>query len=290
MDGTVGAGGHAHGILERSSPEGQLLGLDRDVDALRVAADRLRPYAERVRLSHASFEFVQAEAERIGWQAGSVDGIVLDLGVSSMQLEDPSRGFGFRSEGPLDMRFDVSAPLQAADLVNGLPVDELADLLRRLGEEPQARRIARAIVAARPIGTPRQLADVVAQASGAPRGRRLHPATLTFQALRIAVNDELAALERTLPQAVGLLRPGGRLAVIAFQSLEDRLVKEFMRRESRDCLCPPEQPMCTCGHRAQVVPQPFGRKAVKATSAELARNPRARSARLRVVERLPDVV
>jgi len=211
------------------------------------------------------------------------DGILFDIGLSSLQLADPTRGFAFKADGPLDMRFDPTAGgLTAAALVNHLSLEELATLLYRYGEERQSRRIAEAIIAARPLHTTKELAVIVER--GVRRRGRIHPATRTFQALRIAVNDELAALEEALPQAVEVLAPGGRLAVISFHSLEDRLVKRFMRRESRDCICPPESPVCICGHRATL--RLVMRKPVRPTADEVAANPRSRSARLRVAERI----
>jgi 16S rRNA (cytosine1402-N4)-methyltransferase len=205
--------------------------------------------------------------------------------LSSLQLRDASRGFSFMADGPLDMRFDVtSRDPTAADLVNELSEEELADILYHYGEERQSRRIAKAIVESRPLRTTNELARVVEETVGRRRGR-LHPATLTFQALRIAVNEELAALEAALPQAVELLTPGGRLAVIAFHSLEDRVVKRFMRRESRDCICPPELPICTCDHRASL--NVVTRKPIRPTEKEKAANPRSRSARLRIAARRP---
>ncbi|MEW6568122.1 MAG: 16S rRNA (cytosine(1402)-N(4))-methyltransferase RsmH [Chloroflexota bacterium] len=281
IDGTIGAGGHAAGILQTSAPDGELLGLDRDPQALRLARERLSPFGPRLHLRQASFALLADCAERLGWN--QVHGILFDLGLSSMQLSDPARGFSFQLDGPLDMRFDPDQPTSAADLVNGLPEQDLADLLRRYGEEPRPRRVARAIVDARPLHTTRQLADVVARAAGRKR-RGLHPATRTFQALRIAVNGELEALEAALPQALDLLAPGGRLVVIAFHSLEDRLVKNFLRDESRDCLCPPGQPACTCGHHATL--RVLTPKPVRPAEDEVRRNPRARSARMRVAERL----
>jgi 16S rRNA (cytosine1402-N4)-methyltransferase len=281
IDGTLGAGGHAAGILEASAPDGQLLGLDRDPSALAEASRRLIRYAARAQLRHGSFADIRLHAAAIGWDL--VDGVLLDLGVSSMQLEDPGRGFSFRADGPLDMRFDPGQSITADELVNTLEEEALAHLIRRYGEEPQAGRIARAIAARRPIHSTKLLADVVA---GAVRSKRpgLHPATQTFQALRIAVNDELQAVEQGLTQAASLLLPGGRLVVIAFHSLEDRLVKTFLRRESQDCLCPPEQPVCTCGHQARL--RLVTRKAVKPSAEEIASNLRSRSARLRSAERL----
>jgi 16S rRNA (cytosine1402-N4)-methyltransferase len=288
VDGTLGGAGHAAGILQATSPDGRLLGLDRDPEAIDRARERLAPFGQRVVLVQSSFRELEAVA-RIHHFAPA-DGVLLDLGLSSFQLAAPERGFSFVKDGPLDMRFDPSQGPTAADLVNQLPVEELADILYRYGEEKPSRRIARAIVAARPLRTTRELAEVIARALGGGRGRsrrrtrRLHPATRSFQALRIAVNDELGALEAVLPQAVGLLRPGGRLVVISFHSLEDRLVKRFFRRQARDCVCPPEQPICTCQHQATL--RVLTRRPLRPDESEVARNPRARSARLRVAEKL----
>jgi 16S rRNA (cytosine1402-N4)-methyltransferase len=278
IDGTLGAGGHAAGILA-GAPQGRLLGLDRDPRALALSEERLRPYGDRVTLVQGSFAEMEAVVDRLNF--GPVDGILLDLGLSSMQLDDPERGFSFLRDGPLDMRFDPSAPLSAAEMVNGYPVDELADLIYRFGEEPASRAIARAIVKARPLHTTGQLAEVVAAAIRRPRrAGQVHPATRTFQAIRIAVNRELESLERGLDGALNVLRPGGRLAVIAFHSLEDRIVKRFFALESRDCICPPETMVCTCGHRARL--EPLTRKPIRPTETEIAGNPRSRSARLRI--------
>jgi 16S rRNA (cytosine1402-N4)-methyltransferase len=271
VDATVGAGGHAHAVLESSAPDGRLLGLDLDADALRLASDRLRPFGDRVRLLQGSFRDLPdiLAAAGFGLQGG-VDGILFDLGVSSMQLDRPERGFAFGAEGPLDMRLDPTGGESAADLVARLPERELADLLFAYGEEPASRRIARAIVrrrAAAPFRTTTDLARVVAGAAGARGGwRRIHPATRTFQALRIAVNDELGALESALPAAAAALKPGGRLVVIAFHSLEDRIVKRFVR-ERQDLL-------------------PLTRKPLTAGDAEVAENARSRSAKLRAAEKL----
>lgn len=288
VDGTLGAGGHAWGILEQSAPDGRLLGLDLDPQAVALARQRLEHFGARVILVQASYVTLLEQLERLGWPA--VDGILLDLGVSSMQLDTPGRGFSFRVEAPLDMRFDPDAPVRAADLVNGLSEQELAELLFQYGEESRARQIARAIVRARPLSTTLQLAEVVRQAVGRSAGRAdakraIHPATRTFQALRIAVNQELEAVEQVLPQAVQALKPGGRLAVISFHSLEDRLVKQFFRRESRDCLCPPPQPVCTCHHLATL--RELTRQVGRPDPEEVRENPRARSSRLRVAEKLP---
>lgn len=282
IDGTLGAGGHAFGILEASTPNGELLGLDLDPVALETAAKRLEPFGQRAHLQQASYSEMAREAGRLGWQ-GQVDGIVLDLGLSSLQMDAPERGFAFRTDGPLDMRFSPSNPLTAATLVNGTPESELADLIFEYGEERAARRIARAIVAARPISGTRQLAQVVASAAGGKRGD-IHPATQTFQALRIAVNGELDTVKAALPVAVGLLKPGGRLAVISFHSLEDRLVKTYFHQEARDCICPPDQLICTCGHTATV--REVSRKPIAPGPAEVRENPRSRSAKLRIVEKL----
>ena len=281
VDGTVGAGGHAWGILEASSPDGKLIGFDLDPQALEIAREKLASFGDRFVLVHASYTRLTEQLDALG--VDSVDGILLDLGLSSMQLAAADRGFSFQEDGPLDMRFDPEAKTGAADLVNHLPENDLADLIYQYGEERYARRIAAAIVAVRPIGTTAELAELVAKA--VPGGRsRIHPATRTFQALRIAVNDELASVEAVLPQAVDALKAGGRLAVIAFHSLEDRIVKRYFRRQSGDCVCPPESPICTCEHQATI--KEVARKPIRPTEAETRSNPRARSARLRVAEKL----
>jgi 16S rRNA (cytosine1402-N4)-methyltransferase len=281
VDCTLGAGGHAWGLLNASDPDGQLLGLDIDPQAIELARERLAEFGSRVRIVRASYTTLSEQLQKI--RQPTVDGIIIDLGVSSMQLDQPERGFSFLTDAPLDMRFDPGNPITAADLVNQLPTNELADLLYRYGEERQARRIARHIVQARPIKTTGDLARIIA---GAVRGERqgIHPATRSFQALRIEVNQELAGLEKVLPQAVNALNAGGRLAVISFHSLEDRIVKQYFRRESRDCICPPRQPICTCGHRASI--EEINRKPVEPRQEEILQNPRSRSARLRVVKKL----
>jgi len=280
LDATVGAGGHAWGILEHSSPEGRLLGLDRDPQALELASQRLSDYGDRAVFVHASYTHLREELQKLGWDY--VDGILFDLGVSSMQVDTPERGFSFQSEGSLDMRFDPNQSLGAARLVNSLSEKELADIIWRYGEERNARRIARAICLARPLTTTTELAEVIIRATG-QRGR-IHPATRTFQALRIAVNDELKSFEAALPQSLEVLAPGGRLAIISFHSLEDRLVKQFFRRESSDCICPPGQPVCSCAHQATI--REVNRHPVTPQEAEILSNPRARSARLRVAEKI----
>lgn len=280
LDATVGAGGHAWGILDASGPHGQLLGLDLDPQALEIAIQRLAVFGDRASLVQASYTTLLHQLRLKGWQ--TVDGILIDLGVSSMQLDTPRRGFSFQADGPLDMRFSPSQPTTAADLLNHLAEADLADILWRYGEEKLSRRIARAIVQARPLQTTRQLAEVITRASGGTR-QHIHPATRTFQALRIAVNDELKAIETVLPDAVSALASGGKLAVISFHSLEDRIVKQYFRRESRDCICPPEQPVCTCQHRASIIE--LTRRPIEADEEETKTNPRARSARLRIAEK-----
>lgn len=287
IDGTLGAGGHAAALMAATAPTGRLLGFDRDPSALAFAAERLAPFGERfspIASSYARMDIVAAEHH-----ISAVDGILLDLGLSSRQLSDAQRGFSFLKEGPLDMRFDPRQGDSAADLINNLSAEELADIFRRYGEEPQSWRIARRIVAERPLYTTTALAELIEREIGrrAPRGRSgRHPATQTFQALRIAVNNELGEVERGLEVALGLLKQGGRLAVISFHSLEDRLVKNFFRDAARDCKCPPEQPVCTCGARAAM--KQVTRKAVQATAEEIAANPRSRSARLRVAAKIGD--
>jgi 16S rRNA (cytosine1402-N4)-methyltransferase len=290
VDCTVGAGGHAAGILDASSPDGHLLGFDLDPNALALSGKRLAQFGARVHLVHESYGQLDRVLREMGWLL--VDGILIDLGVSSMQLDTPERGFSFLKDAPLDMRFDPRQVTTAAVLVNSLSEDELADIIFRYGEERGARRIARAIVGSRPLETTKQLADIVVKASGnrrphpAQRATRkhIHPATRTFQALRIAVNEELSTLELVLPQTLTVLKAGARLAVISFHSLEDRIVKDFMRRESRDCICPPRQPVCTCGHKATL--REVSRKPITATAAETQFNSRARSAKLRIAERI----
>jgi 16S rRNA (cytosine1402-N4)-methyltransferase len=280
IDATVGGGGHARGILMASAPDGKLLGIDADPMAVAWASKQLAEFGKRATLVQGNFADLEEIA--LGYGFCPVDGIFLDLGLSSMQLEAAGRGFSFQLDGPLDMRFGPNRATAAADLVNTLSVEELTDILSRYGEEPRARRIARAIVAERPINTTRELAALVERTVG--HRRRLHPATRTFQALRMAVNEELLCLAEALPQALRLLMPGGRLAIISFHSLEDRLVKDFFRSEARDCLCPPEAPICTCDHRATL--GIVTKRPIKPSAEEVATNPRSRSAKLRVAYRL----
>jgi 16S rRNA (cytosine1402-N4)-methyltransferase len=256
------------------------LGLDADPEALKVAGQRLAGFSDRVIFANANFDALETVAHAHGFDR--VDGILLDLGLSSMQLADPTRGFSFQVDGPLDMRFDPQQSRTAADLVNTLPADELAGILWRYGEERQSRRIARAIVAARPVHTTRELATIIERSM--PRRGKVHPATRTFQALRIATNNELGALERALPQAISLLKPDGRLAVVSFHSLEDRIVKQFFREAERGCICPPDLPACVCGHEPTL--RVLTRKPITPLAAEMERNPRSRSAKLRVAARI----
>lgn len=280
IDGTIGAGGHARGILEACAPDGRLLGLDLDPQALALARETLAPYGERIVLTQASYTSLLDQMQQMGWEA--VDGIILDLGVSSMQFDTIERGFSFQHEAPLDMRFNPDIGLSAARLVNSASESDLADLLFKYGEEARARRIAKLIVQARPIKTTTQLAKIVKRAY--PEHSRMHPATRTFQALRIAVNDELAAIEDVLPKAMLALHPGGRLAIISFHSLEDRIVKEFFRRESKDQVNPPYERIYEIERKATL--KEINRKPVVPTADEIQENPRARSAKLRVAEKL----
>ncbi len=281
VDATIGDAGHAEAILRRIAPAGRLIGLDRDADAIHRAEERLRPFGRNVMLYQANFEELDQVLDMAGVRM--VDGVLFDIGVSTRQLLDPARGFSFERVGPLDMRMDQSQETTAADLANTLSERELADLIYRFGEERASRKIARQIVARRPLGTTRDLARAVEAALGGGRGR-LHPATRTFQALRIATNRETEALQRALPQAIGRLRPGGRLCVIAFHSLEDRIVKQTLAAHSRGCTCPPGLPECRCGGGTLI--RVLTKKPVVASPEEVRRNPRARSARLRAAERL----
>ncbi len=281
IDCTVGEGGHAQSILTAAPQESRLLGIDLDADALSTARGRLEPFGDRVALVRGSFAELAESAARAGFEPA--DGVLFDLGLSSMQLQNADRGFSFSRAGRLDMRFDARQSLTALQLVNGLPESELADTIYRFGEERFSRRVARAIVRARRLETTVQLASVVAGAVRARRGG-IHPATRVFQALRIAVNGELDNLRAGLEQALRVLRSGGRLAVISYHSLEDRLVKETFKRESSACICPPETPVCICGHEPTV--RLVNRRVIRPSQEERVENPRSRSARLRVAERL----
>jgi 16S rRNA (cytosine1402-N4)-methyltransferase len=288
IDATLGGGGHTERILEATDPDGRLLGLDADGAAIARVDGRLRPrFGDRLVLRQANFRELAEVAPAAGFD--QVDGALFDLGLSSYQLADTERGFGFRAGGPLDMRFDTSRGVPASELLATLDADELTALFRRYGEEPKAGRIARAIVAERrttPVTTAEDLAALVERVvpDNPRQPRRTHPATRVFQALRIAVNEEMEALQQGLAAALDLLRPGGRLVVLSYHSLEDRIVKRFFAAERRGCVCPPELPVCVCGRapRLRLVTTP----SLTPTAAEIAANPRARSARLRAAERL----
>jgi 16S rRNA (cytosine1402-N4)-methyltransferase len=286
-DATLGAGGHAEALLEELPADGRLYGVDRDPSALDLARDRLRRFGDRFVGVHGRYEDFSALLRNEG--AFVLDGVVADLGLSSMQLDDPRRGFSFREDGPLDMRMDpgASGPT-AADLVAGLPEAELRRILRIWGEERQAGSIARAIVrrrAVRPIERTVDLAGVVERAAGGKARRyRIHPATRTFQALRIAVNGEIEGIEGFVNDAVSILRRGGRIAVISFHSIEDRAVKRALRALANRCVCPPDLPVCGCG--LENVLRMVTTKPLRPSAREIEDNPRSRSARLRVAERI----
>jgi 16S rRNA (cytosine1402-N4)-methyltransferase len=280
VDCTLGAGGHAWGLLDASKPDGCLLGLDVDPQAIELSRKNLSVFGTRATLIQESYAFLSSLVADIGWK--SVDGILLDLGVSSMQLDTAERGFSFREDAPLDMRFDPDNPLTADELVNSFPEADLAKIIYQYGEENRAKKIANAITRSRPVETTGQLANIVAGIVRT-RKKRIHPATRTFQALRIAVNRELELIEKVLPQTIDVLAPSGRIAVISYHSLEDRIVKKFIRKESQDCLCPPRQPICTCDHKAKFII--ITRKPITPSEEEIRENPRARSARLRIAER-----
>jgi 16S rRNA (cytosine1402-N4)-methyltransferase len=281
VDGTFGAGGHATLLASRLRGDGKLIAIDRDPTVAPFFERFRRETGVKARLHHGEFSKV---LQQLASNGVHVDIVLLDLGVSSMQLDRPDRGFSYAVDAPLDMRMDPGAPYSARELVNEADERELADIFRRYGEERFARPIARAIVKRRsrePFERTGDLVEVIKQAIPAPaRFGEGHPAKRVFQALRIDVNDELGALERALPAALELLRPGGRLGVISFHSLEDRIVKQFLRREEQGCTCPPDFPVCVCGSEPSMRATP--RRAIRPSAAEIARNPRAQSARLRV--------
>lgn len=297
IDGTLGYGGHTAGILKASAPDGRVLAFDRDAQAIQAAqarlgglstsqaeADNQGDLLARITFAHTSF----AEMRRVAPSKGfsQVDGVVLDLGLSSMQLDSRDRGFAFRYDAPLDMRFDQRQTLTAELLVNNATDSELLEIFESYGEVRRARRMVDVVTANRPITTTKQLAELIARATPAKerRNSKTHPATQVFQALRIAVNDELGALAQGVPAAIDLLKPGGRVAVISFHSLEDRFVKRLFRELATDCICPPRQPICTCDHEATVrLPH---RKAIQPSKSETDSNPRSRSARLRIAEKI----
>ena len=285
LDGTVGSGGHAAAILEASTPNSQLLGLDQDEEAITAAAARLREFGTRVSLRNTNFAELTGAAANLGWS--TVDGVLFDLGVSSHQLDSPERGFSFMQSGPLDMRMSRQQTPTAAELLAEMSEGELKRILETFGQERRVRQIVRAIVRARTrqrIATTTDLAEIISVAVGGRRGERIHPATRTFQALRIAVNHELENLERGLAAAVELLAGGGRLAVISFHSGEDTLVKHYFRRLSGQCICPPDFPVCRC--QPQTSLKVLTRRPITPSPAELAANPRSASAKLRVAEKV----
>jgi 16S rRNA (cytosine1402-N4)-methyltransferase len=281
LDGTLGLGGHATAILMAAGPKSSLLGLDKDGQARAEAEKILHKFGSRVRIVASGFEDMKGPGREVLAGRVGYDGILMDLGISSMQLDTGERGFSFRQDAPLDMRMDQQSGLSAAEWIRRQDEASLKQVLREYGEEPRAGAIARSILKAQPQTT-KELADAVLRI-GWPH-RDTHPATRTFQAIRIAVNGELESLQEALPQALDLLKGGGRLAVISFHSLEDRLVKQYMAEESRDCICPPSFPECRCSHRAKL--RKVLRKAASPSEDEAARNPRSRSAKLRVAEKL----
>ncbi len=280
-DGTLGAGGHSEAILKASSPDGKLIAFDLDPAAIEIAGKRLEVFGERVMIVQDSYCSIGNYVPD-----NSLDGFIVDLGVSSMQLDRQERGFSFLQDGPLDMRFSPNQPLSAADIVNDWSRDELARILWEYGEEKKSRRIAGAICEEREksrIETTGQLREIIARSFGSGWEKK-DPATRSFQAIRIAVNEELKAVEEVLPAAVKALKPGGKLLAISFHSLEDRIIKNFFKTESKDCLCPPEQPVCTCGHKALL--REITRHPIIADEDEIKMNPRARSAKLRAAVKL----
>ncbi|WP_337833280.1 16S rRNA (cytosine(1402)-N(4))-methyltransferase RsmH [Geoanaerobacter pelophilus] len=285
VDGTLGGGGHSRLILELSSPSGRLIGFDQDQEALAAAKSILATYGNRASFVGRNVSAIASVMTELGIEA--IDGLLLDLGVSSHQLDTAERGFSFQQDAALDMRMDRSASLTAAELVNSSSEDELTRVIRDYGEERWARQIARRIIAARlesPLETTGQLAELVSRAI--PRKaweERIHPATRTFQAIRIAVNDELGSLQRCLQDTVPLLKSGGRIAVISFHSLEDRIVKQFFRDKATGCRCPKDLPVCACG--GTPVLKVLTSRPVLASKDEIAANPRSRSAKLRVAEK-----
>jgi len=281
IDCTVGMGGHAAAILERIPPQGKLLGIDADPEAIRVARAKLGDYKEAVILANDSFANLNAICKKYDFYP--VGGILFDLGVSSMQLDTAQRGFSFQRDAPLDMRFNPQQELTAHDIINSFPEPELARIIKEYGEERHSRLIARHIVQGRPITSTLQLAQLVEQVLGRHR-TKIHPATRTFMAVRIAVNRELESLRVALEQTINLLHYQGRLVVISYHSLEDRIVKEFMRREASSCVCPPRTIVCRCGHVPTL--KLISRKVIKPTPLEIESNPRSRSAKLRIAERL----
>jgi len=285
VDGTLGAGGHATEILKRSAPDGILIGLDQDAEAVERCKTTLATFGNRVIIRQANYRELPAVLSELGYE--TVDGVLLDLGVSWFHLKTPERGFSFMLDGPLDMRMDRSSRQTAADLVNSLPRNELAKIIREYGEEKRAGAIAKAIEKARARGaitSTVQLAEIISSVFPPYPPRRIHPATLTFQALRIAVNDEMSVLREGVEHIIPLLKPGGRVAVITFHSLEDRIVKQAFVAAAKDCICPPKMPVCACGKRPEL--RVLTHRPMTAGPEETDRNPAARSAKLRAAEKI----
>jgi 16S rRNA (cytosine1402-N4)-methyltransferase len=281
VDCTLGTGGHAEAILTKILPGGQLLGMDADPKAIEIAKDRLFDYAENTILVNDNFLSLETICRENRFLP--VQGILFDLGLSSAQLDDSERGFSFQQYGPLDMRFDPTQQFTAADMVNTFPEERLSEMIKTYGEERYSKRIARHIVNSRPVNNTLQLVAAIEKATGGYRSK-IHPATRTFMALRIFVNHELENLSAALKQTINCLDRGGRLVVISYHSLEDRIVKQFMLTESKGCLCPPTIPVCQCGHEASL--KIITRKIITPSVFEIKSNPRSRSAKLRVAERL----
>ena len=288
IDATIGGGGHARAMLKKSSPRGELFGFDRDPAAVKAAAENLKDFKNRVHLFNESYKNINKNYEsKINLD---ISGILLDLGLSSFQLSlQDKRGFSFQTDRPLDMRFGPESALTAADILNSFSEQQLVDIFKKYGEEPQARAIAKEISlfrAKKPFKLTSELVSAVGEVYGGRLKRpfRIHPATKVFQALRIVVNDELTVLQESLSGFLEILRPGGRLAVISYHSLEDRIIKDFFKRESRDCLCPKELPECRCGHRRQL--KILTKKPITPSAEEIRGNPRSRSAKLRVMEKI----
>lgn len=281
VDCTVGSGGHAKAIIQKILPDGQLLGIDRDIEAINLAKKRLIGYSDNITLVHGNFANLRTICEENSFLP--VHGILFDLGVSSTQLDTAERGFSFRYDAPLDMRFNQDEDLTAAYIVNTFPEEELSRLIRSYGEERYARQIARQIIKNRPITGTLHLARIIEQTIGYRHGK-IHPATKTFLALRIVVNRELENLAAALAQAIDCLESNGRLVVISYHSLEDRIVKQFISRESTGCICPPEMPVCQCNHIPKL--RVISKKAIRPSASEVETNPRSRSAKLRAAERI----
>lgn len=286
VDGTLGGAGHSREILKRVGKDGRLIGIDRDINALNAAIERLSQYKDKVELIHSNFASIKSALSNIG--IASVDGVLLDLGVSSPQLDDAARGFSYMNDAPLDMRMDNTSSFTARDIINGFSEIELRNIIQEYGEEKWAARIAKFIVQERensPIQTTFELVNIIKKAIPASARRDgPHPAKRTFQAIRIAVNRELDEIEKVIPDIISILNPGGRVCIITFHSLEDRIVKDSFKKAANPCTCPPQFPICICNRKPEIVI--ITRKPIVPTEDEVTKNPRARSAKLRVAEKL----